>query len=606
MTSPALRAVGGAFELDGEPFRIISGAVHYFRIHPEQWEDRLRRVRHLGLNTVDVYVPWNVHQPSRDGFDFAGGSDVVAFLELVDRLGLKVLLRPGPYIAAEWDFGGFPAWLLAEQQITLRCSEPVYQGHVGAWFAQLLPRLRHLQHEHGGPVIAVQVENEYGTYGNDRAHLRWLADTIASHGFVSMQLCSSGVESDSMLRGGSLPDLLASVDFDGAPDEPFARLERFRPGTALLCSEHWIGWFDAWGDARHHTVDADEVARNLDAILARGASVNLYMAAGGTSFGWTGGATVDPATGRYQPMTTSYDYDAPVAEDGTLTPKFHAIRDVIGRYGDVPPGPPPRPPAFLPARRLTAEGATSLLGSLDRLGTWQRHLTPPTMERLGLAQGLLLYRTELDGPSGEQPLTIPGLGDRASVFLDGALVGRLDRNDPAGSSVPVTVPGHRARLDVLVDTLGRVSYGPRLWDPKGIRGPVLLGPQALFHFDVCPLPLTDLSAIRFGDDDHEPAPGEPIFYRHSLEVRDPRDAHLAFSGYTHLQVWLGRHLLGRWWDRGPQLSLYAPAPLWEQGRNTVTVLSYDGRPGEVSTVRAPRWSSGGTRRHERHEEVVQS
>lgn len=594
MSSSALRAVGNGFVLDGDPFRIVSGALHYFRIHPEQWGDRLIRLRHLGLNTVDVYVPWNFHQPRHEECDFTGWRDVAAFIALAGELGFKVLLRPGPYIAAEWDFGGFPAWLLAEPGLTLRCSDPGYQRHIASWFAELLPRLVHLQHERGGPIIAVQVENEYGTYGNDRAHLEWLADTIRGHGFSSLLFCNSGVENDGMLRGGNLPGVLSSVDFEGAPEAPFALLETVRPGGPLLCSEHWIGWFDHWGDPIHHTADPDEVARNVDAILARGASLNLYMAAGGTNFGWTAGATINERTGRYQPVTTSYDYDAPIAEDGRLTNKFHALREVIGRYHELPSGPCPAAPATMPPQQLSTEGGTSLLGSLDRLGTWQQHLTPPTMEQLGNHQGLVLYRTELDGPRSAQPLTVPGLGDRATVFLEGQPIGHLDRNNPRGSAVQVAVDAGQSQLDILVDSSGRVNYGPRLRDPKGISGPVLLGTQALFGWQVCPLPLDDLSALDL-DGEQPPRPGHPHFQRHALQVPQRLDAHLAFPGYGHVLVWVNDQPLGRWWNVGPQQTLYAPAPLWQPGRNTVTVLTLDGQPGAVSVAAGPSWTAGPTK-----------
>lgn len=587
MSDSALSWSHETFLLDGEPFQIISGAIHYFRIHPEQWADRLARLRWLGLNTIDVYVPWNFHEPQSEQFQFDGWRDIVAFVELAAAHDFKVLLRPGPYIAAEWDFGGFPAWLLTHPDLVLRSNEPTYQGFVARWFEQLLPRLAPLQHEQGGPIIAVQVENEYGTYGDDPAHLRWLADLIRAQGIDSMLFCNSGVESEGMLRGGSVPEVLTTVDFDGPPDAPFGLLGRIQQDRPLLCSEHWIGWFDHWGE-HHHRVDGSDVAGNLDVILAWGASVNLYMAAGGTNFGWTAGATLDPKTGGYRPITTSYDYDAPIAEDGTLTDKAHQIRDVIARHFQVPVVQQPDPPRRLAPRSLTPHRFRPLFDSLDLLGTWSRSVAPVPMERLGQHQGLVVYRTTIRGPRTSQPLTVHGLADHAWIYLDGHLIGTLTRDHPSGLLIEVMADS--AQLDVLVDATGRVNYGPFLRDPKGIAGPVLIGPQALFDWSLCSLPLDNLTELPEPNAFEYPVTDDqPLISTTTCHIDEPADAHLDLPQSGRALIWLNGFCLGRHWATGPVRTLYAPTPLWRPGANDITVLDLDGRHGPVELRSQPQY-----------------
>ncbi|GAA4837205.1 glycoside hydrolase family 35 protein [Saccharopolyspora rosea] len=570
---------GDEFLLDGEPFRILAGEMHYFRTHPDQWRDRLDRMRALGLNTVDTYVAWNFHEPRRGEVDFSGWRDVVRFVETAAEAGLKVTVRPGPYICAEWDFGGLPAWLLADRTMPLRCDEPPYRELVDEWFGTLLPKLTPLQATRGGPIIAFQVENEYGSYGDDLAHLEHLRNTLRGNGIDSLLYCSNG-PSEWMLRGGNLPDELATVNFSGDPTEPFAALRRYQPRGPLWCTEYWDGWFDHWGE-QHNTTDPAETAANIDRMLAAGASVSLYMAVGGTNFEWWAGANHDDAKDRYQPTVTSYDYDAPIGEAGELTEKFHRIREVIGRHEPLPDVPlPARPPRLAPQ---TAQpiGSVGLLDSLDVLSKPVRRTTPVHMEALGQPHGLIHYRTEIRGPRETAGVRVEGLADRALVFADGTPLGTLDRNDPKGS-VQVPVPGDSVRLDLLVDTGGRINYGHRLADAKGVTDRVLHGSQALFGWEIRPLPLDDLSPLRFRPG---AAPAGPAFHRATLRIADPADGFLALPGWEKGLVWLNGFLLGRYWNLGPQRTLHAPSPLWRKGDNDVVVLELH-TPGRTIELRS--------------------
>ncbi|SHH05658.1 glycoside hydrolase family 35 protein [Streptoalloteichus hindustanus] len=558
---------GDRFLLDGKPFQIVSGAVHYFRIHPDLWRDRLLRLRAMGLNTVETYVAWNFHEPRRGEVDFDGWRDLPRFVRTAGELGLKVVFRPGPYICAEWDLGGLPPWLLANPETALRCGDPEYTRAVDTWFAHLIPTVAPLQASRGGPVIAVQVENEYGSYGNDQEHLRHIAELLRRHGIDSLLFCSNGT-ADYMLRGGNLPDVLATANFSGDPKEPFDALRRYQPHGPLWCTEFWNGWFDHWGE-KHHVTDPAKEASHVDRILAAGGSVNLYMAAGSTNFGWGSGANFDDGSRTYQPTVTSYDYDAPVSESGELTEKFHRLRAVIGKYVTLPDEPLPASPARLPARTVRPTQRVGLLDSLGRLAEPVRVAAPVPMERLGQPHGLIHYRTTVQGPRAKRSLRVPGLGDRALVFLDGKEIGLLDRNKP-DQGVDVAVTGDSARLELLVDAGGRLNFGQNLNDTKGIRGNVLLGAQALFNWEIFPLPLDDLRHLRFSS--RPPTLPGPVFHRATLRVDQPADGFLALPGWRKGLLWLNGFLLGRYWDIGPQRTLYAPAPLWRPGVNELIAL----------------------------------
>ncbi|WP_260636883.1 glycoside hydrolase family 35 protein [Streptomyces angustmyceticus] len=568
---------GDTFLLDGKPFRILSGAFHYFRTHPRDWRDRLTRMRAMGLNTVETYVAWNFHQPGEKKPDFTGWRDIAAFIRTADEAGLKVIVRPGPYICAEWDFGGLPAWLLKEKDAPLRRSDPGFERAVDAWFAELLPRLVDLQATRGGPVIALQVENEYGSYGDDHAYLEHLRDTLRAQGIDSLLFCSNGATQEA-LKAGSLPDLLSTVNFGGDPTGPFAELRAFQPDKPLFCTEFWDGWFDHWGE-RHHTTDPARTAADVEKMLAAGASVNFYMAVGGTNFGWYAGANLSGSA--YQPTVTSYDYDSPISESGELTAKFHAVREVLAKYTTVPDTPLPATPPRMPAQRIAVRESVPVMASLDALSTPLRRTAPVHMEALGQSYGLIHYRTRVRGAQGTRRLRVTGLGDRALVFGDGKRIGTFDRNQP-DHTLDVTATGGSTTLDLLVDPTGRINFGQGLNDPKGISGKVLLDDEELHGWEIRRLTLDDLSPLRFTGD-HTPT--GPAFHRARVHVDTPADGFLAFPGWDKGMVWLNGFALGRYWSLGPQVTLYAPSHLWRRGRNDLVVLEME-RTGDGIEVRS--------------------
>ncbi|MFC4591724.1 glycoside hydrolase family 35 protein [Sphaerisporangium corydalis] len=580
---PVLRIDDEGFRLGDTPFRIISGGLHYFRVHPAQWADRLRKARLMGLNTVETYVPWNLHQPGPGRFRMDHDLDLPRFLGLAAAEGLHVLLRPGPYICAEWDGGGLPSWLLAEPDIRLRTTDARYLAAVDDYFGRVLPPLVPHLATNGGPVLAVQVENEYGAYGADAAYLGHLVDTLRGHG-VDVPLFTSDQPAD-LARGG-VPGVLATANFGSGPAAGLATLRGHQPDGPLMCAEFWIGWFDHWG-GRHMARDAADAAGRLDELLATGASVNFYMFHGGTNFGFTNGAN-DAHT--YHSTVTSYDYDAPLDEAGDPTEKFTAFREVIAKYAPVPADPVPARAAKLSVPGVELRRSAPLFGHLDALGTAVASDRPLTMERLGQAFGFVLYETVLPS-AGPALVEVRDVRDRAQVFLDGQPVGVLSR-EGRESALAFTVPRPGAVLSLLVENQGRVNYGPGIHDRKGIAGPVLLDGAELTGWTSRPLPLTSLDALTFTATTAPPV--GPAFHRGTVDLGEVADTFLAMDGWTKGNAWVNGFHLGRYWSRGPQRTLYVPAPVLRPGPNDITLLELHAAPHTPAVTLTPTPDLGPT------------
>lgn len=561
---PALTTTSDGFLLHGAPLRIISGAMHYFRVHPGLWADRLRKARLMGLNTVETYVPWNLHQPDPHGPVVLDGIlDLPRYLELARAEGLHVLLRPGPFICAEWDGGGLPSWLTADPHVRLRSSDPRFTDAVDRYLDGLLPPLLPHMAAAGGPVIAVQVENEYGAYGDDTAYLEHLHQGFRSRG-VEELLFTCDQARPEHLAAGSLPGTLATGTFGSRIEENLTRLRAHQSEGPLMCTEFWVGWFDHWGEP-HHTRDAADAAADLDRLLAAGASVNIYMFHGGTNFAFTNGANHDHA---YAPVVTSYDYDAPLTEHGDPGPKYHAFREVIARHAPVPDEPAPAPSRKLAPTEVALDRRAALLPyAAARTEPVPAPGAPRTLHELGLRAGYVLYRTTVPAAGDGVLHFAGGVGDRAQVFLDGAPAGVLER-ERHEEALPVRVPRPGATLEVLVENMGGVNYGPRIGAPKGLLGPVAFDGTALDGWDCHPLPLDDLHDLPLGA---APVAG-PAFHHGTFEIADPADAFLALPGWTKGQAWINGFHLGRYWNRGPQRTLYVPAPVLRAGRNELLLL----------------------------------
>lgn len=590
---------GGGLLRQGIPHRIVSGSLHYFRVHPDQWADRLDRLAAMGVNTLDTYIAWNWHEERPGELRWQGSRDVERFIRLAGERGLDVMLRPGPYICAEWDNGGLPAWLTATPGLTLRSSDPLYLDAVESWFAQLLPRLAPLQAGSGGPIVAWQIENEYGSYADDPALMEFTRLSMLRHGASEFMYTADG-PTHLMQDGGSLSEVMSAATFGSGPEEAFALLRARRPSTALMCAEYWNGWFDHWGE-KHHVRTPESVASDVESMLAANGSLSIYMAHGGTNFGLWAGSNFDRVL---QPTITSYDSDAPIAEDGRLTPKWHALRRTITEaLGTVAPDPPPDPrllPAAAWETRVTGQfidPAAAVPGILAECALPEASPRPPTFEQLGLSSGMVLYRAHPVVPVGGATLFLEGVRDLATVMLDGVVLGRLDAESGL-SGLALVGDGRAHRLEVLVEAYGHINYGPLLGEQKGLLGVPRLDRRRIDGWVSQPL---DLSGMR---PDELAAAGVPTARQSASpksllpasgalaglvataegSLSDVADGHLILPGWGRGYLWINETMLGRYNSVGPQRSYYVPAPLLRSGRNRITLLEMECPGADIAWV----------------------
>ncbi|CAL1582387.1 unnamed protein product [Knipowitschia caucasica] len=584
------------FIKDGKTFQYISGSIHYSRVPRAYWRDRLLKMYMTGLNAIQVYVPWNFHESTEGVYNFTGDRDLVHFLDLANQTGLLVILRPGPYICAEWEMGGLPAWLLQKPNIILRSADAEYLQAVTNWFAVLLPKLKPWLYINGGNIITVQVENEYGSYFacdyNYMRHLRTLFRLFLGDQTV---LFTVDGNTDKEMTCGSLGGLYATVDFgtDTNVKEAFKRQRRFEPRGPLVNSEFYTGWLDHWGDP-HAMVGTEKIIRVLSEMLVLGANVNMYMFEGGTNFGYWNGADHDT---RYRSVVTSYDYDAPLSEAGDPTEKLLAIREVIKMFRDVPTGPmPPATPkyayGFVTLKKVGEVG--SLLSIISPMGPVKSQY-PLTFEQLKQYYGYVLYRTTLPRDLSEPtPLICPlnGIHDRAYVSVNGVYQGLLERD----ITLVTNVTGKQGdTLDILVENMGRVNFGSKINDYKGILSNLILGQDVLTDWNIYPL---DIDGAIAGGWPHSvnaklkpPAKKEellgPTFYMGTFESNGLTwDTFLKLHEWTKGQVWINGINLGRYWPaRGPQQTVYVPGPqLSSTQTNNITILELEGAPTHLRAL----------------------
>ena len=548
---------GKQFLLDGKPYQIISGEMHYPRVPRAYWRDRFRKARAMGLNTITTYVFWNVHEPRPGVYDFSGNNDIAEYIREAQQEGLNVILRPGPYVCAEWELGGYPSWLLKDRSVVLRSQDPKYTAAVERWFMRLGKEIHPLLLANGGPIIAVQVENEYGSFGNDHAYMEALKNLLHKAGMAPDVLYTA--DGPEEIPNGALPELPAVINFGtGEAKKSFAVLDKLRPDGPRMTGEYWDGWFDHWGE-KHHETDGAKEAAELEWMLSQGDSVSLYMFHGGTSFGWMNGANSNGT--NYEPDTTSYDYDAPLDEQGTPRKKYFLFRDVIARVtGRTLPAVPATTPVETFPVSSTMESA-SLWSNLPKPMESDKLLT---MEDMDQSYGYVLYRTRLRAGEGGE-LVIEGLHDYAQVYVDQKLVGTLDRR-LASSRLTLPAADHAARLDILVENTGRVNYTKVIrGERKGITGKVTVAGNEPKHWQIFSLPMDDLGRVQFTSARCE----GPCFYRTELTASAPGDTYLDTSALHKGEVWVNERALGRFWSIGPQRALYLPEPWLKEGANEI-------------------------------------
>ena len=561
------------FLLNGEPFRVLSGAINYFRVHPDQWADRIHKARLMGLNTVETYVPWNLHAPTPGEWLLDGGRDLDRFLGLIAAEGMHAIVRPGPFICAEWDNGGLPGWLFSDPEVGVRRSEPRYLAAVEDYLRRVYRVVAPQQIDRGGPVILVQIENEYGAYGDDADYLRRLTEITRDAGIV-VPLTTVDQPEDDMLANGSLPELHRTASFGSRSPERLATLRRHQPTGPSMVSEYWVGWFDYWGSG-HHTTSAAAAADDLDQLLATGASVNIYMFHGGTNFGLTNGAN---DKGTYEPTVTSYDYDAPLDEAGHPTAKFWAFREVIARYAPVPDEVPPvAAPAAQPVGSFTR--FAEVLPVAEQLGAWTEHVEPPTMDALGRFTGLVAYRVDVPASAAPTVLELVEIRDRGYVYADDRFLGVLARELHDRT---IQLPAGTRTVTVLVEDQGRVNYGPRIGEAKGIIGPVTLDGAPLAGWQSLPITLepiervaTILAEVAMTTSPPPLPSGAARWAAGEFTLAEAGDLFLQTASWGKGLAWINGFCLGRFWSNGPQSTLYVPAPVVQAGRNQVLVLDLE-------------------------------
>ncbi|XP_059708884.1 beta-galactosidase-1-like protein isoform X1 [Haemorhous mexicanus] len=580
------------FRKDGAPFRYISGSIHYARVPRPAWRDRLLKMYMSGLSAVQVYVPWNYHETLPGVYDFTGNRDVEAFLDLTAELGLLVILRPGPYICAEWEMGGLPAWLLWKPDIILRTSNPAYLAAVDSWLHVLLPKIKPRLYHQGGNIISVQVENEYGSYyACDYGYLRHLLGSFRALLGSEVLLFTTDSTQAEELRCGTLQGLYATVDFGPGSNmtEAFGAQRRVEPKGPLVNSEYYTGWLDYWGEA-HASTSTALVAQGLEDMLQLGASINMYMFHGGTNFAYWSEPLPWPGAdykGQYKPVTTSYDYDAPLSEAGDPTEKLFAIRTVISKFQPLPAGPmPPATPKYAYGW-VTLRKYADLLDVLDVLcpsGPIQSQF-PLTFESLKQVHGFVVYHTELpwDVPDpatlGAPPHSIC---DRGYVMLQKEYQGTLERD----GQTTLQVTGKAGdTLDILMENMGRISFGANTSDFKGLLGNLSLNSRPLSNWLIYPL-ATDTAVQQGWPHAAQPKLSSggrvgPAFYTGTFETPGIAwDTFVKLPGWSKGLLWINGFNLGRYWScRGPQQTLFVPGSVLHAGRpNNITVLELERAP----------------------------
>ncbi len=556
-----------AFLLDGKPFQIRCGEIHFARVPREYWKHRLQLCKAMGLNTVCAYLFWNFHEFEKGKFDWAGQADAAEFCRLAQSEGLWVILRPGPYSCAEWDMGGLPWWLLKNEKIALRSLDPAYMEPARAWLNEVGRVLAPLQITRGGPILMVQVENEYGFYGKDPEYMRQMSRTLKDAGFdVPLFACNP----PGVMRNGLVPELFNVANFGKDPAGNFEKLRALQPEGPLMCGEFYPGWFDTFG-APHHYGKTDGYLKDLEYMLKNNASFSIYMAHGGTSFGlWAG---MDRPC---KPDTTSYDYDAPISEAGWVGDKFQRTRNLFKKFllpGESVPEPVGANPVITIPRFDLGESA----GVLDNLPAPIADRTPRHMEAYDQGQGCILYRTTLPaGPAGK--IQAKQAGDFAWVFVDGKPAGVMDRRTRQ-FSVDIPARTAPARLDILVEAMGHANFGHEIHDRKGLIAPVEFVADgapaaALENWSVYPLKLDApmLAGLRWKSG----KPSGPAFWRGTFHVPKPGDTFLDTSTWSKGVLWVNGHCLGRFWNIGPTQTMYLPAPWLKAGKNEVVVLDLTG------------------------------
>ncbi|XP_024132398.1 beta-galactosidase-1-like protein 2 isoform X1 [Oryzias melastigma] len=584
-----LKADSSHFTLEKKPFLILGGSIHYFRVPKAYWEDRLLKLKACGLNTLTTYVPWNLHEPERGVFDFEEELDLEAYLRLAASLGIWVILRPGPYICGEWDLGGLPSWLLRDQNMRLRTTYPGFTEAVNSYFDHLIKKVVPYQYSHGGPIIAVQVENEYGSYATDEEYMPFIKEALLSRGITELLLTSDNKDG---LKLGGVKGALETINFQRLDPEEVKYLEQIQPQKPKMVMEYWSGWFDLWGGL-HHVFSAEDMLTVVTEILKLDMSINLYMFHGGTNFGFMSGAF---AVGRPSPapMVTSYDYDAPLSEAGDYTTKYHLLRNLFSHHHATPLPKLPAASERSSHRPIIVRQHMSLWSILDLIEQPFKSEKPVNMENLpvnnnnGQAYGYTLYETTIS--SGGSLKSLNNIRDRALVFVEKQFVGVLDYKEQE-----LSIPDGKGKrtLGLLVENCGRVNYGKTMDEQrKGIVGDIQLNANILRDFIIHSLDMKPDFVNRLQSSTHwtsmREKPSYPAFFQTRLYLSSsPKDTFIKLPGWSKGVVFVNGRNLGRYWSVGPQQTLYVPGAWLNRWDNEVIVFEELETDGKIQFSSSP-------------------
>lgn len=566
------------FYLNDKKIKIISGALHYFRVVPEYWPDRLEKLKALGCNTVETYVPWNFHEPKEGVFDFEGQKDLARFTKLAQDLGLLVILRPTPYICAEWEFGGLPAWLLKYPSIRVRSNCDIFLNAVDKYFAELFKHIYPLQATQDGPIIMMQIENEYGSFGNNKIYLKNLKNMMIKYGCEVPLFTSDGAWREVLESGTILDeDVLPTVNFGSKTKEQFGYFKEFLEKNNLekpmMCMEFWLGWFSNWGQEFKRR-DAQDAANELRDMLDMG-HVNFYMYHGGTNFGFYNGCCCPD---EISPQTTNYDYDALLNEHGEFTEKYYKFKDVISNYAEIPKVDFTTDIKKISYGSIELKNKVSLFSTLDTISKPIYSENTLNMEALDQNYGYILYRSNIGDKNNLERFKLVGMDDRAQVFINENYHSTLYKEKFVSKNQTLQLEKEDNNiLDILVENVGRVNYGPNLLSPsqrKGIKGGVMIDIHLHTGWNHYCLELNNISEVDFSGDYKE---NTPAFYEYEFEVNELGDTFLNVDGFGKGVAFINGFNLGRFWDIGPTNYLYIPAPLLQKGINKVVIFETEGK-----------------------------
>jgi beta-galactosidase len=569
------------FLLDGKPFQMISGEMHPARIPVEYWRHRIQMAKAMGCNTIAAYIFWNYHESESGVFDFqTGNHNIAQFIRIVQEEGMWLILRPGPYVCAEWDFGGLPSYLLRIPDIKVRCMDSRYTEAVERYIKALALQVKGFQITNGGPILMVQVENEYGSYGNDRTYMKWIPQVWKENG-IEVPFYTSDGATPFMLEAGSLPDAAIGLD-PGTNEENFAEATKANPNVPSFCSELYPGWLTHWGE-KWQRPDTASLMSDVKWLMDHKKSFNFYVIHGGTNFGyWAGANSFSPT--QYQPDVTSYDYDAPINEMGQATPKYYALRNILAKYlpekQKLPAVPASNTVIEIPEIKLTASASV-----WDNLPEAIHAPQPKPMEMFGQKGGFILYRTKLIGHK-KGKLRITELHDYATIFVDGKYIGKLDRAKAENIIELPASTSENPQLDILVEGMGHINFAEYMIDRKGITERVSLNGMTLMDWQIFTLPFDEayLSNLKYSKTEVI-QPG--TFFKGEFELTATGDTYLDVSQWEKGVVWINGHNLGRYWNIGPQKQLYCPAPWLKKGKNELIIFDlHQINPKPVKGVKA--------------------